>query len=89
MKQKRPSMRAAINAFCKACIYDPHPGNGTWREQVRDCTAPHCPLYPLRPVPSTREGSKTGAITADLAPAPATPPADCREAENGAETGPK
>jgi hypothetical protein len=43
------SMRAAINAMCKACIYDPHCGGGTWRQQVEACTSPRCPLYPFRP----------------------------------------
>ena len=46
---KRPSMRAAINAMCRQCIYDPK-GSGTWRQQVEACTSPNCPLYPLRPV---------------------------------------
>ena len=47
---RKPSMRRAINAKCKECIYDPIGGNGTWRQQVEACTAPDCPLYPLRPV---------------------------------------
>lgn len=47
---KRPAMRAAINAMCKLCIYDPWAGCGTWRQQTEACTATHCPLYPLRPV---------------------------------------
>lgn len=45
-------MRAAINAKCRECIYDPLSGMGTWRQQVAACTAPNCPLYPLRPMPS-------------------------------------
>jgi hypothetical protein len=29
------TLRQAINAKCKECIYDPYPGGcGTWREQV-------------------------------------------------------
>jgi len=43
------SMRAAINAKCRECIYDPMPGNGTWRQQVEACTSYGYPLYPLRP----------------------------------------
>ena len=43
-------MRAAINAMCRQCLYDPHSGSGTWRQQVEACTSPGCPLYPLRPV---------------------------------------
>lgn len=47
------SLRAAINAFCKQCIYDPHCGGGTWREQVAQCAAVRCPLWPFRPIPSS------------------------------------
>lgn len=44
------SLRKAINATCKECIYDPY-DTGTWRKQVQACTSPKCPLYPLRPLP--------------------------------------
>jgi len=43
------SLRAAINAMCRSCIYDERPGNGNWRQQVSACTAHHCPLFPVRP----------------------------------------
>lgn len=46
----RLSMRDAINAKCKECIYDPI-SRGTWREQVSECTSGTCPLFPLRPLP--------------------------------------
>lgn len=46
---KKPSLRAAINAMCKECLYDPIGGVGNWRQQVTNCTAPKCPLYPVRP----------------------------------------
>ena len=49
------SLRAAINAKCKECIYDPIAGRGTWRQQVEACTSYRCPLYPVRPV-SESEG---------------------------------
>ena len=42
-------MRAAIDALCKDCLYDPQGGCGTWREQTGACTATDCPLYPYRP----------------------------------------
>lgn len=58
------SLRAAINAKCKECIYDPIAGKGTWRQQVEACTAPACPLYPVRP---TSKGNKDDS-GADLAP---------------------
>lgn len=56
-----PSMRQAINAKCKECIYDPQAmGAGTWRKQVEDCTSTACPLYPLRPkAAKPRTGEKT------------------------------
>jgi hypothetical protein len=51
------SLRAAIDAKCKSCIYDPDGGNGTWREQVSACSSANCPLHPFRPFsrPKTRE----------------------------------
>ena len=42
------SLRAAINAKCKDCIYDKM-GAGTWRQQVESCTVTLCPLYNVRP----------------------------------------
>lgn len=48
------SLRDAINAKCKDCIYDPLSGQGAWREQVTACTATGCPLYPVRPKSKAR-----------------------------------
>ena len=56
MNKTRPSMRAAINAMCRECIVDDRRGNGNWRQQVAACTAPACPLYPLRPVSHPQQG---------------------------------
>jgi len=53
------SLRAAINAKCKECIYDPI-GDGNWRQQVMACMSPECPLYSVRPV-STPETPKQRA----------------------------
>ena len=47
-KPVRKSLRAAINAKCRECIYDPH-DRGTWREQVERCTGYSCPLFDVRP----------------------------------------
>ncbi len=44
----RPSMRKAIDAMCKGCIYDPEMP-GTWRAQTEGCQITTCPLHPLRP----------------------------------------
>lgn len=43
------SLRSAIDAMCRACIYDPGSGNGTWREQVTACSSSSCPLHLVRP----------------------------------------
>jgi hypothetical protein len=47
----RPSLRIAIDAMCKSCIYDPGSGNGAWREQVAGCSSGSCPLHSVRPLP--------------------------------------
>jgi len=49
IKAARPSLRVAINEKCRECIYDPIGGNGTWVQQVRDCTSGTCPLFDVRP----------------------------------------
>lgn len=43
------SLRKAIDAKCKDCIYDPYSGEGHWRQQVEACTSGNCPLYDVRP----------------------------------------
>lgn len=46
----------AINANCKDCIYDPLSQNGSWLQQVEDCTIESCNLFPYRPLTiSTRK----------------------------------
>ena len=45
------SRKAAMDAMCKACIYDPIGGPGTWRQQVEACTFQKCANYELRPLP--------------------------------------
>lgn len=42
----------AITAKCRDCSYDKH-SPGTWRQQVAQCTVIRCPLWPLRPMPSS------------------------------------
>ena len=48
------SRTAAINAYCKGCIYDKM-APGTYREQIERCPSGPtakvpCPLWPYRPV---------------------------------------
>lgn len=50
MTVKKLSLRQAINAHCKSCVYDPKSGLGTWRQQVEGCTVTCCELYPVRPI---------------------------------------
>lgn len=52
--QQRLSLREAIDAKCKACIYD-EAEPGRWRQQVAACTVTSCPLHPVRPLPRQRE----------------------------------
>jgi len=43
--------KQAIIAHCKECLYDPQSiGEGTWRNQIENCTAKACPLYEHRPL---------------------------------------
>lgn len=55
----RPSLRDAIDAKCKSCIYDPG-SRGKWREQVAACVSANCSLFDVRPVP--RDCVKGGVI---------------------------
>lgn len=53
------SLRGAINAKCRECIYDKG-APGTWRAQVAGCTATSCPLYVVRPLPfANDDGTET------------------------------
>lgn len=47
------SLRKAIDAKCKDCIYDPCCGGGTWREQIAQCSSIDCPLWPIRTEPQS------------------------------------
>jgi len=48
-REPKLSLRAAINAHCKWCIYDPASGLGNWRQQVSACEITRCALWPVRP----------------------------------------
>jgi len=43
------SLRRAINAHCRACIYDPL-DYGTCAQQIACCIVANCPLHPHRPI---------------------------------------
>lgn len=45
--EPRPSLRAAIDAMCKSCVYDPVERGG-WRQQVEACAVTRCKLYAVR-----------------------------------------
>jgi len=62
----RASLRAAIDAKCRDCIYDPGNGEGGWRQQVQACCSANCPLHSVRPLPVKatkpgREALQTGS----------------------------
>jgi len=42
-------LRAAINAMCKACTYDPL-DRGTCAQQISCCVSNECPLHSVRPI---------------------------------------
>ena len=69
------SLRAAINAHCRACLYDPGRGNGHWREQIDACSSTNCALWPVRPRASkTREKAVSSPENASEPPTlPAEP----------------
>lgn len=73
------SLRNAINAKCKDCIYDPLAGLGQWREQVEHCPCTDCPLHAVRPrsgasrALSARDGGESTA-SAGRDPAGGTTP---------------
>ncbi len=56
---KKRGLKGKIRAFCCHCIYDPYQ-SGTWLKQVENCTSTHCPLFPVRPVPSPKKGVNNG-----------------------------
>jgi hypothetical protein len=53
VQRTKVSLRKAIDEKCKDCIYDPLCGGGTWREQIAQCTALDCPLWPVRTGPES------------------------------------
>lgn len=61
------SLRAAINAKCRECIYDPIGGKGNWRQQVEACTSPKCPLYAVR---ARSKGERRSCVESEAKSAP-------------------
>jgi hypothetical protein len=62
-------LRAAINAKCKDCIYDPLSGLGYWRQQVGACTAKSCPFWPVRPLPTGTASKEANSVPPSGQPA--------------------
>lgn len=44
----KPKLREKIDAKCKECLWDAS-AEGTWRQQVENCSSYTCPIYPVRP----------------------------------------
>lgn len=55
------SLRKAVNAKCRECIYDPHEA-GTWRQQIAACTALTCPLYAVRPTSTASYSNRANSV---------------------------
>lgn len=55
------SRKKAIDNHCRLCIFDRYGGNGTWREQVENCSNSACGLYTHRPctTKTTQAASKS------------------------------
>lgn len=53
-----PSLRQAINAKCRDCIFDPAVG-GNWRKQTHACTVTSCPLWFVRPLSRAQGAAQT------------------------------
>ena len=47
LAEKPKSLRLAVNAMCCVCVGGPE--EARWRYTIRDCTAPTCPLFNVRP----------------------------------------
>ena len=60
------SLRAAINAKCKDCIYDPLSGLGHWRQQFEACTIQSCSLWPYRPKSKARPADVANSATSQV-----------------------
>jgi hypothetical protein len=53
------SLKKAIEAKCKDCIYD-ELDTGSWRQQTENCTSKDCPLWEVRPVTiKSRDAART------------------------------
>ena len=52
MIAKKRSLRKAINAHCKSCVYD-NLAAGTWLAQVTLCSVRKCELFDVRPTTSS------------------------------------
>jgi hypothetical protein len=58
------SRKAAISGFCRDCIVDVNPGNGTALNQITNCTSYNCKLYPFRPTTRVRSNIEPKPILA-------------------------
>lgn len=59
----KSSRKLAIEQHCKACIYDPVGGTGSWRQQAANCTSKNCALWPFRPTPYPKSISLGKAVS--------------------------
>jgi len=50
-QSSKAGLRGKINANCIDCVYDPLE-QGSWRNQVENCSGFSCQLYTIRPTTS-------------------------------------
>ncbi len=43
------SRKKAMDSFCRKCLVDDQPGNGSALYQITKCTTYDCDLFPFRP----------------------------------------
>ena len=60
------SLRKAIDAKCKDCIFDEKSGLGTWRQQTTACTSVDCSLYPVRPISKPKKAPTGNPVPESL-----------------------
>ena len=57
------SLRARVDAHCVSCIYDEF-ADGTWRQQVEQCSVTSCSLFDVR-VKSRSTAAKSTTLELD------------------------
>ena len=71
---RKPTYLNAIKAMCAACMGCTLDHiEGGFREEIRDCTAPACPLFPFRPYRADKRAVKVQESTLEANPCQSLP----------------